>query len=153
MFWPQVVRGGAMMFCLLPSTRLALGRLAPDKIPDASGLFNLMRNLGGAIGIAVIDSIIYGRSPIHASAITAQLVAGNAATAKAIGLPAELWAMRPAGPIDASTRAMLEPLVSRLAFVQAMNEAWAVIAALTFVVLFSVAFARAGAVGPTIARR
>ena len=63
MFWPQVVRGAAIMLCLLPPTRLALGHLAPERVPDASGLFNLMRNLGGAIGLALIDTVIYGRAP------------------------------------------------------------------------------------------
>ena len=48
MFWPQVVRGVAIMFCLLPPTRIALGALPQCEIADASGLFNLMRNLGGA---------------------------------------------------------------------------------------------------------
>lgn len=62
MFWPQIIRGAAIMFCLLPPTRLALGHLAPAAVPDASGLFNLMRNLGGAIGLALIDSVIYGRA-------------------------------------------------------------------------------------------
>ena len=47
MFWPQVVRGVAIMFCLLPPVRIALGHLTPDRLPDASALFNLMRNLGG----------------------------------------------------------------------------------------------------------
>ena len=42
------------MFCLLPPTRLALGRLPPERVADASGLFNLMRNLGGAIGLALV---------------------------------------------------------------------------------------------------
>lgn len=144
MFWPQVVRGIAMMFCLLPPTRLALGQLAPEKVPDASGLFNLMRNLGGAIGIAMIDSIIYGRAPVHAKAIIQQLLDGNLATAKAVGIPPEMFAMRPPGPLDASTRALIEPMISKLAFVQAMNEAWAVVACLTFGVLFSVLLARSG---------
>ena len=52
------------MFCLLPPTRLALATCA-GRVPDASGLFNLMRNLGGAIGLALIDTVIYGRSPMH----------------------------------------------------------------------------------------
>jgi DHA2 family multidrug resistance protein len=60
MFWPQIVRGVAIMFCLLPPTRIALGDLPEQEIADASGLFNLMRNLGGAIGIALIDTILYG---------------------------------------------------------------------------------------------
>ena len=61
MFWPQIVRGVAIMFCLLPPTRIALGALPEIEVADASGLFNLMRNLGGAIGIALIDTILYGR--------------------------------------------------------------------------------------------
>ena len=69
MFWPQVIRGVAIMFCLLPPTRLALGALSETQVPDASGLFNLMRNLGGAIGIALIDTVLYGRTSIHADAI------------------------------------------------------------------------------------
>ena len=43
MFWPQVVRGLAIMFCLLPPTRLALGHLDAARVPDASGVFNLIR--------------------------------------------------------------------------------------------------------------
>ena len=37
MFWPQVLRGVAIMFCLLPPTRLALGGIPPERVPDASG--------------------------------------------------------------------------------------------------------------------
>ena len=50
MLWPQLVRGCAIMFCILAPTQLALGHLAKTAIDDASGLFNLMRNLGGAVG-------------------------------------------------------------------------------------------------------
>ena len=66
MFWPQLVRGSAIMLCILPPTQLALGQLAKTAIADASGLFNLMRNLGGAIGIAIIDTVIYTRAPEYA---------------------------------------------------------------------------------------
>ena len=86
MFWPQVVRGVAIMLCLLAPTNLALGRLAAARVADASGLFNLMRNLGGAVGLAAIDSVIYGRVPALAATIATRLKAGDIATAKAIGL-------------------------------------------------------------------
>src|SRR5260370_5660511 len=66
MLWPQIVRGIAIMFCLLPPTRFALGALPQAEVADASGLFNLMRNLGGAIGIALVDTILYGRSGMYA---------------------------------------------------------------------------------------
>jgi DHA2 family multidrug resistance protein len=142
MFWPQVVRGVAIMFCLLPPTRLALGHLETALVPDASGLFNLMRNLGGAIGIALIDSIIYGRAPVHARAIVDHLMAGDVATAKFVGIPLRLFVDRAPGPLDPITQSILEPMVNRAAFVQAMNDAWAVVAILTLTAVLSVPFAR-----------
>jgi DHA2 family multidrug resistance protein len=142
MFWPQIVRGVAIMFCLLPPTRLALGHLAPAAVPDASGLFNLMRNLGGAIGLALIDSIIYGRAPHHADAIVARLMAGDTATAKFVGIPLALFVDRPPGPLDSFTKAILKPMVERAAYTQAVNDAWAVVAILTLAALISVPFAR-----------
>ena len=73
MFWPQVVRGLAIMLCLLPPIRLALGHLPVERVPDASGLFNLMRNLGGAIGLALIDTVIFGRAEMHGRDLAARL--------------------------------------------------------------------------------
>ena len=58
---------------------------------DASGLFNLMRNLGGAIGIALIDTVIYTRAPEYAQSIVNRLAAGDLDTAKAIGIPPEAF--------------------------------------------------------------
>ena len=142
MFWPQIIRGVAIMFCLLPPTRLALGHLAPAAVPDASGLFNLMRNLGGAIGLALIDSIIYGRAPHHADAIVGRLMAGDTATAKFVGIPLALFVDRPSGPLDSFTKAILTPMVERAAYTQAVNDAWAVVAILTLAALISVPFAR-----------
>jgi DHA2 family multidrug resistance protein len=133
MFWPQVVRGAAIMFCILPPTRMALGHLPDAEVADASGLFNLMRNLGGAIGLALIDTVLYGRAPRHAEAIVARLQAGDVETAKAVGIPLDLFAMRGSGPIDPSVKAMLQPMIEKLAFVRAANEAWALLAALTAV--------------------
>lgn len=57
-FWPQALRGFALMFCFLPINSLALGTLPPDEVKNASGLYNLMRNLGGAIGLAVANTLM-----------------------------------------------------------------------------------------------
>ena len=144
MFWPQVVRGVAIMFCLLPPTRMALGRLAPEQVPDASGLFNLMRNLGGAIGLALIDTVIYGRAPHHAQEIVARLQRGDVETAKAVGIPLELFAMHAPGPVDPAMQAVLAPIVERAALVEAINEAWALVALLTLAALLFLPVARPG---------
>ncbi len=142
MFWPQVIRGCAIMLCLLPPTRLALGHLAAERIPDASGLFNLMRNLGGAIGIAVIDTIIWVRAPAHVAAIVERLKAGDAATALFVGLPTDRFKGVPLGEIDADTQEFARPLVERAGLVAAVNEAWAVMALATALALIALLLVR-----------
>ena len=77
LFWQQIARGAAVMLCLLPTTALALGGFDPARVPNASGLFNLMRNLGGAIGLAVIDTILEQRAPAHVASLVARLQAGD----------------------------------------------------------------------------
>ena len=141
MFWPQVLRGVAIMFCLLPPTRLALGALTEAEVPDASGLFNLMRNLGGAIGIALIDTILYGRTGGHAEALRDRLIAGDTTAAGAIGLDLNLFTHRPPGASDATVEAYLRPMVEKAAFAVSTNEAWALLAIAALLGLLLVPFA------------
>jgi DHA2 family multidrug resistance protein len=142
MFWPQIVRGVAIMFCLLPPTRIALGALPEADVADASGLFNLMRNLGGAIGIALIDTILYGRSAIHAENFRGRLLSGDATAATAIGLDPALLANRPPGPPDDAAVAFVRPLVEKASLALSINEAWAMLACVAIVGLLLVPFAR-----------
>ncbi|PSJ38605.1 MFS transporter [Sphingomonas deserti] len=69
-FWelafPQAVRGLALMLCIVPSVNMALSGFAPAELRYASGLFNLMRNLGGAIGIAVVNTLLQDHGRIAA---------------------------------------------------------------------------------------
>jgi DHA2 family multidrug resistance protein len=141
MFWPQVVRGASIMFCLLPPTRLALGNLAADYVPDASGLFNLMRNLGGAIGIALIDTVIYTRSEPLGRELLSGLEQGNLDTAKFVGAPIAMVAGH-TGSFDEQATATLDPLVQTAATVQALNEAWVIVAMITVLAILCLPFAR-----------
>ena len=142
MFWPQVIRGVGIMFCLLPPTRLALGGLNLERIPDASGLFNLMRNLGGAIGLALIDTVIYSRSSLHVGEITKNLMAHDVSTARFVGIPLDLFAAHQSGPLDAMSQTLLNLLVEKAALTLAINDAWMMIAALTAMVLICIPFSR-----------
>jgi DHA2 family multidrug resistance protein len=123
MFWPQVVRGLAIMLCLLPPIRLALGHLSAERVPNASGLFNLMRNLGGAIGLALIDTIIFGRAEIHGRDLAARLARGDAAAFEFVGLPS---LPVPVQVLPEKTQ-LAHRAVERAALTMAINEAWAMI--------------------------
>jgi DHA2 family multidrug resistance protein len=142
MFWPQIVRGVAIMFCLLPPTRIALGDLPEREIADASGLFNLMRNLGGAIGIALIDSILYGRVGIYATNFRDRLLAGDLTAATAIGFDPKLLLERAARPPTDAEIAYVRPFVEKASLALCVNEAWVMLAAFAIVGLLIAPFAR-----------
>jgi DHA2 family multidrug resistance protein len=144
MFWPQVLRGCAIMFCILPPTQLALGHLPKTAVANASGLFNLMRNLGGAIGIAVVDTIIYTRAPQIAESLVGRLAKGDMDTVKALGL--RLDDLGPA-LLAPEKQVALVPLIKKLAYVDAINDAWAVVALAMLIVLVIVPLASAMAKG------
>src|SRR5439155_9378411 len=61
----QWFRGLGLMASIVPWTNVGLRPLAPERIKNASGLFNLMRNLGGAIGLAVLTTMLNDRMDLH----------------------------------------------------------------------------------------
>lgn len=67
MLLPQAFRGLAQQFAVAPTVTLTLGSLPPARLKLASGLFNLMRNLGGAIGIALCGTVLNDRTNLHYS--------------------------------------------------------------------------------------
>ncbi len=79
-FWPQAVRGFALMFFFLPINSLALGTLPPDEVKNASGLYNLMRNLGGAIGLAVANTLIIQLNKGNYAILHERVTPGSAET-------------------------------------------------------------------------
>jgi DHA2 family multidrug resistance protein len=76
---PQALRGMAQQLAVPPTVTLTLGGLAPARLKLASGLFNLMRNLGGAIGIAVCATVLNDRTNLHFYRLAEHLNAGNEA--------------------------------------------------------------------------
>ena len=65
LFWPQVFRGVGLMISMIPINNIALGTLPPERVKNASGLFNLTRNLGGAVGLAALTTILNDRTDLH----------------------------------------------------------------------------------------
>jgi DHA2 family multidrug resistance protein len=76
---PQALRGFAQQFAIAPTVTLTLGALAPERLKLASGLFNLMRNLGGAIGIAACGTLLNDRANLHFLREAEHLTAANPA--------------------------------------------------------------------------
>src|SRR4029077_11506683 len=81
---PQAFRGFSQQFAVAPTVSLTLGGLAPERWKLASVLSNLMRNLGGAIGIAVCGTILNDRTNLHFLRLSEHLNSSNPAMASLI---------------------------------------------------------------------
>ncbi|KEG19743.1 hypothetical protein H704_00981 [Bartonella bacilliformis Peru38] len=77
LLWPQILRGSSMMLCMVPINNIAFGSLSPERMKNASGIFNLMRNLGGAVGLAIISTLITQRTNLHYECIAEAVQPGN----------------------------------------------------------------------------
>ncbi len=142
LFWPQVLRGVSVMLCMLPMTKLALDGWNEADTTDVSGLFNLMRNLGGAIGISMIDTITESRTQMHAEALAKALQAGSANAARIVGLPVQYFHGHPMGQASEAMRAYAEPLIQRAALNQAFNDGWWAMGAMFVLALICLPFVR-----------
>jgi DHA2 family multidrug resistance protein len=65
LLWPQVFRGVGLMLSIIPINDISLGTLPPERLKNASGLFNLTRNLGGAFGLAGLTTVLNDRTDLH----------------------------------------------------------------------------------------
>ena len=92
---PQALRGFAQQFAVAPTVTLTLGGLPPARLKLASGLFNLMRNLGGAIGIAACGTILNDRANLHFLRLAERLTPARADVAALLDGTAARYATLP----------------------------------------------------------
>ncbi len=106
---PQVLRGFPQVFAVAPAVNLGLGSLPPERLKFASGLFNMMRNLGGAVGIAVSAAIINDQTNFHFLMIASRLTPANNAMEQFVHGVTERYAAV-LGSLDAGRAAALKQL-------------------------------------------
>lgn len=119
---PQILRGIGMMFAMVPTNNIALGTLPPDKVKNASGLFNLMRNLGGAVGLAVINTVLNDRADLHITRLQERVTWGNATATETLTMLQQKFQ----GLGDSTLMAMkqLSQIVHRQAVVMSFGDAF-----------------------------
>jgi MFS transporter, DHA2 family, multidrug resistance protein len=73
LFWPNIIRAIGQAMVMTPLSAIAMLGITPQEAGSASGLFNMMRNLGGAIGTAAIETFFTKREQFHSAIITPQV--------------------------------------------------------------------------------
>src|SRR5215510_8565640 len=132
-FWiPNIIRAIGQALTLAPLSNVSLGSVAPQDAPAASGISNMMRNLGGAIGTAVLATIVTKREQFHSNIIGQSVDLGREEVRARIAELANYFAAHGVtDPAAAHNQAIiaLGNTVKRQALVMAYSDAFAVIAA------------------------
>jgi MFS transporter, DHA2 family, multidrug resistance protein len=149
LLWPQLARGLAIMLCIVPSVGMALTGFAGAELRYASGLFNLMRNLGGAIGIAVVNTWLQDNARVDALRIAEALGQSPRLARDAVaGLAQQLSALTPdAAQAAHMAQGLLGRQVGQQALALAFDDVFRLMCWLFVAALLMVPFSKASAGG------
>jgi len=141
---PQLLRGFAVMLCIVPSVNLALTGFAPIELRYASGLFNLMRNLGGALGIAIVNTWLQDETRIHVARMGENLATAGQHARELIASLASQFSQYTPDPAHALllAQAELARIVTRSSLTLAFNDVFRLMAWMFLIALILVPFCR-----------
>jgi len=124
-FWAQVLQGVALAFLFIPLMSLAMSHITPQKMGNATSIFNLMRNIGGSVGIAIMTTFLARRTQLHQNHLVDNVTAGSPQTLRLLaGMRANFYA-HGADSVTASRKAiaaiygLVQQHAAMLAFVEA----------------------------------
>ena len=155
-FWEfagvQTFRGVGVMLAMIASQNVTMSTLTPQMIKNASGLVNLARNVGGAFGLALLNTLLTERTALHMGEMTSRISTSSTQTADMLaGLVArfeELGLADPQGAAYSALNRMIHLQASNLAF----GDAFAMLGFGCLIAAFIVLLAkpvRSGLLAPT----
>jgi len=102
--WPSVINGIAISFIFVPLTTATMSQLGQAQIGNASGLYNLMRNLGGSLGIAFVTTMLARGSQAHQARMVGHLTATDRPFAQRLDAAKQMLSQH-ADPVTATKQA------------------------------------------------
>jgi DHA2 family multidrug resistance protein len=128
LFIPQAMRGVALMLVMVPISMLALGTLPPQLVKNASGLFNLTRNLGGAVGLALITTLLNERTDLHIVRLHEAVGWGREAAVERLQTMTQAFTPRLGSDSELSAIKMLTRMAHRESLVMAFSDVFLALA-------------------------
>jgi len=131
LFWAQAVRGAGLVLCIVPITSAALGTLPPHLVGGGAGLFNVFRNMGGAMGLAMINTQWDGRYDSHYSWLAESLSSTRDVVGERLAVMSERLGSlgRLSADSDLAALRQLARQVSMQANIMAWNDVFLLMAA------------------------
>jgi MFS transporter, DHA2 family, multidrug resistance protein len=75
--WPQILQGVALSFLFIPLMAASMAGISKEKMGNATSIFNLMRNIGGSFGIAIMTTFLVRRTQMHQSHLAEKVTPGS----------------------------------------------------------------------------
>jgi DHA2 family multidrug resistance protein len=126
--WLQALRSFGVMLAMIGSQMLAMSTLAPQLIKSASGILNLARNTGGAVGLAVLSSALSSQTAEHMNDLTSRVsIASTQAQGMLAGLSQRMAGLGVPDPQGAARKAF-DFMIAQDATVLAFGDGFAMLA-------------------------
>ncbi|MHC1481196.1 MDR family MFS transporter [Frateuria aurantia] len=90
-FWSQLLRGVGQMLAMMPLNQASMAAVSREDSGDAAGIYNMARNLGGSMGLAIIGTVIDRRDTYHVSVIRQSVTANSLVGQERIASSAARW--------------------------------------------------------------
>jgi DHA2 family multidrug resistance protein len=104
-FWPQLIQGAGMSLLFVPLTTVAMDPIPRERMGNATSLFNLMRNIGGSVGIAVTGTMLARHSRSTTTMLGANVTAYDPASQAMLQQMKGAFIAAGADPVTATSRA------------------------------------------------
>ena len=137
LFWPLIVRAFGTVLMFLPLQLAAMGQIPKKEIAAATGIFNLTRQLGGSVGVALLTTLLTRREAFHRNVIVEKLASNDPSTLDRIAAYAQSMLAKGFSFDDAQHKAhaMLDGIVNQQAAVMSFGDTFWATAALIVVTL------------------
>ena len=106
LFWPLIVRGFGSVMMFLPMSMATFGAVPVKDVSNATGIYNLSRQLGGSIGIAILTTVLSSRTAFHRSVLVEKLGASDAGTVERLRVLSAGFVSKGFDPVAAKQQAL-----------------------------------------------
>jgi DHA2 family multidrug resistance protein len=124
-FWPQFIQGLSMALLFVPLTTITMDPIPKEKMGNATSIFNLMRNIGGSVGIANVTTVVARHTQMHINDLSAHVNPYSLNAQMTLSGLANMFASRGMDPVSAAhgaydaTFGMVARQAAMLSFVDA----------------------------------
>ncbi len=138
--FPLIIRGFGLGFMFIPLSTIAVNDIAKEKMAQATGLFNTIRQVGGSFGVAILGTLLTRRVIFH-SAIYSQSVDKNSTVFNHILYGLKYFVQQSVGgQLTARAKALIAQNISNQAFVRGIGDDFLAGAVITVTIIIPLLF-------------